>query len=224
MPRRTKHEAEQTRKRILDTAERVFLKKGVSHTSLDDVAASAGVTRGAIYWHFKNKADLFDAMMQRVSLPMEEMAARVGADDLGDPLGAVRHCALSVLERLTSDPQCQRVFEICCHKVEYVDEMKQVRARHIQCRSECLAHIEQGLRNAVKKGALPRSVNPRLAAVGLHALVDGLIMNWVLDPKYFALAKGAERVINGYMEGLKAPPAKRARSTPRTRKTVLSPQ
>lgn len=203
MARRTKQEAQQTRNRILDTAERVFLKKGVSHTSLDDLAAAAGVTRGAIYWHFKNKADLFDAMMQRVSLPMEEMAARISSDDVRDPLASVRDCALNVLERLTSDPQCQRVFEICCHKVEYVDEMAQVRARHIECRAECLAHIERGLRNAVKQRLLPKSVNPRLAAVGLHALVDGLIMNWVLDPKYFALAKSAEAVVDSYLEGLK---------------------
>ena len=65
MVRRTKDAALETRAHILDTAEEVFQKKGVSSTSLDDIARAAGVTRGAIYWHFKNKADLFDALMQR---------------------------------------------------------------------------------------------------------------------------------------------------------------
>src|ERR1700688_3142706 len=74
MVRRTKEEALETRNRILDTAEQVFVEKGVSNTSLAQLAEAAGVTRGAIYWHFKNKADLFDAMMSRVVLPMEEMA------------------------------------------------------------------------------------------------------------------------------------------------------
>jgi TetR/AcrR family acrAB operon transcriptional repressor len=78
MVRRTKEEAQETRNRILDTAEQVFVKKGVSNTSLAQLAEAAGVTRGAIYWHFRNKADLFDAMMSRVVLPMEEMAARAG--------------------------------------------------------------------------------------------------------------------------------------------------
>src|SRR5688500_12124271 len=64
MARRKKEDALETRHRILDTAARVFLKKGTARTSLDDIAAAAGVTRGAIYWHFKNKIDLFDAMAQ----------------------------------------------------------------------------------------------------------------------------------------------------------------
>jgi len=204
MARRTKAAAQETRSRILDTAEQVFLAKGVSHTTLEDLAAAAGVTRGAIYWHFRNKADLFDAMLQRVTLPMEQLAARAGDSNADDPLASVRSCALNVLERLTSDPQCQRVFEICCHKVEYVDEMLQVRARHIECRSECLAHIERGLRNAAKKGLLAPAVDPRLAAIGLHALVDGLIVNWVLDPDYLPLAKAAAPLVDGYINGLKA--------------------
>ena len=97
MARRTKEEAQETRHRILDTAERVFLKKGVARTSLADVADAAGVTRGAIYWHFKNKADLFEAMMDRVSLPMEAMVARAGDKDIADPVAYVRRCALAVL-------------------------------------------------------------------------------------------------------------------------------
>jgi TetR/AcrR family acrAB operon transcriptional repressor len=211
MARRTKAEALATRNSLLDTAEQVFLKKGVSRTSLEDIAKAAGVTRGAIYWHFKNKAELFDAMMQRVSLPMEEMTARAGDDGRDDPLASVRACALTVLERLTSDAQCQRVFEISCHKVEYVDEMEQLRARHIECRTECLAQIERGLRNAVKKRQLPRGVNPRYAALGLYALVDGLIMNWVLDPKALPLARAAAPLVDTFLAGLGAAPRRAAK-------------
>jgi TetR/AcrR family acrAB operon transcriptional repressor len=217
MVRRTKEEALETRNQILDTAERVFLQKGVSRTSLDDIAAAAGVSRGAIYWHFKNKADLFEAMMQRNALPMEEMVARASDADLDDPLAYVRGCALAVLERVTGDSQCRRVAEISRYKVEYADEMAPLRARHIQCRTGALAHIERGLRNAAKKGLLAPSVNPRLAAIGLHALVDGLITNWVLDPKYLPLARRAAQLVDSYLDGLRADGAKK-RARPRTRR------
>ncbi|WP_291742772.1 TetR family transcriptional regulator, partial [Limnobacter sp. UBA1615] len=69
MVRKTKEEAQETRNLILDTAEAVFSEKGVSRTTLNDIAKAADLTRGAIYWHFKNKADLFDAMFQRAILP-----------------------------------------------------------------------------------------------------------------------------------------------------------
>lgn len=207
MVRRTKEEALETRNRILDTAEKVFLDKGVSRTSLADIAIAAGVTRGAIYWHFKNKADLFEAMMKRMKLPMEEMVERAGSEDLVDPLDYVRQCALTVLERLTSDPQCRCVAEISRYKVEYADEMEPLRERNIECRTEALTLVERGMRNAAKKGMLAPNVDPRLAAIGLHALVDGLINNWVLDPTYVSLAKDAAPLIDGYLQGLRAVPS-----------------
>ena len=71
MARKTKEEAQETRNAILDAAELVFQEHGVSHTSLAEIAAAAGVTRGAVYWHFANKADLFDALILRVFEPLE---------------------------------------------------------------------------------------------------------------------------------------------------------
>jgi len=59
MARKTKQQAQETRQHILDVALRLFSRQGVSATSLADIAQAAGVTRGAIYWHFKNKSDLF---------------------------------------------------------------------------------------------------------------------------------------------------------------------
>ena len=83
MARRTKEEALETRGRILDAAEAVFHEKGVAHASLAEIAETAGVTRGAIYWHFKDKADLFHAMMLRVTLPMAASLAKAVASDCG---------------------------------------------------------------------------------------------------------------------------------------------
>ena len=203
MVRRTKEDAQETRSRILDTAEQVFQDKGVSHTTLAEIAKAAGVTRGAIYWHFKNKLDLFQAMMDRIKLPMEHLIASNA--ELDDPLAFVRNCALGVLKQITSDPQSQRVFEICCHKVEYVDEMSQLRSRHIACRTSFLTHMEHGFKQAAQQGLILTSVKPRYAAVGLHALLDGLIMNWVLDPKYFPLAKAANTLIDTYLNSLVLP-------------------
>ena len=71
MARRTKEDADATRQALLDAAEAVFYAKGVGRASLAEIAQAAGATRGAIYWHFKDKVDLFNAMMDRVTLPLE---------------------------------------------------------------------------------------------------------------------------------------------------------
>jgi TetR/AcrR family acrAB operon transcriptional repressor len=205
MVRRTKEEALATRMALLDAAERVFSERGVSRTSLSDVAAAAGVTRGAVYWHFKDKVDLLDAMLRRVVLPMEEaQAACTGSDPAGDPLGHLRNCLLKVLKRTATDPQSQRVFEIVFHKCEYIDEMAPARDRCAAMREGYLSEIERGLRNAIKQGQLPSGVRVRTAATGLHALVDGLIANWVQKPDYFALEREAAHVIDMFLDGLRA--------------------
>jgi TetR/AcrR family acrAB operon transcriptional repressor len=210
MARRTRKEALATRSRILDAAERVFSRRGVSRTSLDDIARAAGVTRGAIYWHFKDKADLFGAMLGRVALPMEEMLQRTSEAAGDDPLAHVRGRSVAVLRKVVGDARARRVFDVVAHKCEYVDEMAAVRRRINGMRANCLAQLESGFRGAIRRGLLPASVEPRSAAVGLHALVDGLITNWLVDPKYFADARAAEQIVDRYLEGLGARPRQRA--------------
>lgn len=63
--RRTKLESEQTRRQILDAAEECFREKGITRTTLQMIAARAGCTRGAIYWHFSEKHDLLKEVIER---------------------------------------------------------------------------------------------------------------------------------------------------------------
>jgi TetR/AcrR family transcriptional regulator, acrAB operon repressor len=211
MARRTKEESLVTRTRILDAAENVFHDKGVAHASLEDIAAAAKVTRGAIYWHFKDKAELFDAMMQRVRLPVE--AINDGADCCAqaDPLALLRRCAVDVLLRTARDAKTRRVFEIAYHKCEYVGDAAGVRERHIASQNECMKTIESGFRACVAAGLPPKSVSPRVAAVGVMSLVSGLIANWLLDPTSFPLKRHAETLVDIYFRGLASTPVETRR-------------
>src|SRR6188508_1390246 len=209
MVRRTKGEAQGTRTNILDAAERVFHEKGVAHASLEDVAAAADVTRGAIYWHFKDKAELFDAMMQRVVLPVEAIREGAGCCEQPDPLSLLKQSAVDVLLRTARDARTRRVFEIAYHKCEYVGDAAGVRDRHIASQRECLGTIEDGFRACVKAGQIPASVDPKVAAIGAMSLVSGLIANWVLAPRSFSLEKNAQTLVDIYFRGWKEPGLRR---------------
>jgi TetR/AcrR family acrAB operon transcriptional repressor len=215
--RRTKDEAAATRNRLLDAAERVFSERGVSRTSLADIAAAAGATRGAIYWHFRDKADLFCAMVARVTLPMEEQVCSEWKRGVDDPLALVRSRMSAVLERTASDAQCRRVFHIIYHKCEYVDDMRDVWKRLGEMRAGCMAHVEQGLREAIARKQLPGGTDPRTAAEGLYALVDGLINNWVIRPDYVPPRGRGRRLVELYLNGLRHAAGSRAARTPAPR-------
>ena len=207
MVRRTKEEAQATRETIIDAAEKVFHEKGVAHASLEEIAHAAGCTRGAIYWHFKDKADLFDAMMDRVVLPVEAMLDRATQAGATDPLAILRLATIEVLQRTARDAHLQRVFDIAYHKCEYVGDAAGVRERHIASQQECLGSIEAGFHACIEQGYLPKSVSAKEAAIGAMSLVSGLIANWVLDPKSFSLSRHAESLVDIYFRGLQSTPA-----------------
>jgi TetR/AcrR family acrAB operon transcriptional repressor len=205
MVRRTKEDALATRDLILDTAELVFARRGVSRTSLNEIAQTAGLSRGAIYWHFKDKADLFDAMMQRVLLPMEEKWSIGGAIQTTGALEQLRQDCIDALRKIVHDAQIRRVFEIAIHKVEYVDELEAVRERRRDACEGHLEHIERIMAQAMKHGELSRRVSARSAALGLHSLLEGLFQNWMLDPTAFDLVRVGGQVIDTYLAGLALP-------------------
>ena len=202
MVRRTKEEAQATRSHILDTAELVFDQHGVSGTSLAEIAKAAGLTRGAIYWHFRDKADLFNAMMERVTLPLEQTDP-CGFKGPDITLTQMRAGFVDLLRKVTTDPQLRRVFDIATHKVEYVGEMNAVRAHHLAMRDDCLADMERAFRRARRAGALPKGGLPaRSAALGMLALFDGLLQNWMLDRDGFELLRVGGQVFDAYLRGL----------------------
>jgi TetR/AcrR family acrAB operon transcriptional repressor len=203
--RSTKEEALATRHRLLDAAETLFQARGVSRTSLQDIATEAGATRGAIYWHFKDKADLFNAMMERVTLPLEQSLQTAQPPVAGEPrdaLAQLRVALTAALLQLTADPKLRCVVDIAMQKVEYVDELHAVRERHRAVRDQCVRDIGQALRLAARHRKRRLPVPAVQAAEGLHALVDGLIRNWLLQPGAFDLPVLGAQVIDVYLAGL----------------------
>lgn len=63
MARRTKEEAQQTRETILMAALDMFCDKGYSRTTFDEIAKKINLTKGAVYWHFRNKPDIIKALI-----------------------------------------------------------------------------------------------------------------------------------------------------------------
>ena len=202
MARRTKSEALATHHQLLDAAERVFAEKGVSRTSLQDIAQAAGVTRGAIYWHFTNKADLFNAMMARITLPMEQALQQIGHDARQDPLVELQHSLLAAMHKIACDERTRLVFEVATLKVEYVDELLAVKARHVQTHADGMREIQRSLQEAAARRHQALDVAPEVAAQGLQALVVGLIHTWLLAPQSFELVAVAEVVMGSYLAGL----------------------
>lgn len=219
MARRTKEAAAVTREQLLDAAERVFRARGVSGSTLAQVAAEAGVTRGAVYWHFRDKADLYAAMCERATLPLETMLERAGTTAHADPLAALRELSLAALGRLACDARAQAVFDVMFHKSERTANLAPTAERERRERCDCLLHVERVLAQAVDKRQLPADTDTALAARALHAYIEGIMDQWVLDPAAFDLAAAAPALIDSMLAGLRAAPPRLQAPAPTAKRT-----
>lgn len=209
MVRRTKEEAQETRSQILEAAQKAFYDRGVARTTLADIATLAGVTRGAIYWHFNNKAELVQAMLDSLHEPLEELARASENEEELDPLGCMRQLLVQLFQQIATDPKTRRLNEILFHKCEFTDEMCDMRRQRKTASVDCNVRIEISLRNAINRQQLPAELDTVRAAIALHAYIDGIIGQWLLIPESFDLGQEAERWVDVALDMLRLSPALR---------------
>jgi TetR/AcrR family acrAB operon transcriptional repressor len=202
MARKNKADAQITRDHLLDAAEYLFQKQGVSRTSLQQIAEQAGMTRGAIYWHFKDKAELFHAMLERVHLPFEEIIEHLQQDRSHSPLSRLLQIMTQGLTRIQTDDRTRRVFEIVCLKVESTEEMHAVITRREESRRNFISMIETEITTAIASEQVRTDLNPHLTALAFHSMLDGLIYNWLLMPTDFDLMAAGQLAYDIFAIGL----------------------
>lgn len=207
--RRTKAEAEQTREAILAGAIEVFLERGVSRATFDEIARTAGVTRGAIYWHFKDKLEIFLALERRANLPNEEFSerlrARLAADTKLDPLVELAATIHAGLEAFASNPERYRILTILWLRCEYIGDM--LPALEGQQRANALLRelFEAVIGMAESRGDVAPEWPPDLAARALLLLINGAVEDWLREPDHVQLVGATMPLVTGFLEAIRSP-------------------
>ena len=182
MVRKTKEDAELTRQGIIDAARAVFLARGVSRSTLEHIAAKADVTRGAVYWHFKNKTEIFHAIRDQVFLPLiDRMDDTLASESKDDPLTQIENSLCDTINELSRNIEMQQTYEIMMIKCEYVDEFATVLQQILSNCSNITEKIQLAYERANKQNLLAGSHSPRALALDTHLFFSGLLHMWVKD-------------------------------------------
>lgn len=193
MARKTKEEALKTREAIIDASIELFSVQGVSRTTLADIAKEAGVTRGAIYWHFKNKEDLLGALWEQLLRPFE---LSENQDD-PDPLGKFKQVHIGFFKSLKEDPRVLKLSQILLSKCEAVEDTGTLHLHRVNCHREGQRKIEQILRNAIEKKQLPETLDVRMGSIATISFIDGLINNWIMFPNILDINTEIPAMLDG---------------------------
>ncbi len=164
-----------TRENIIDAAIRLFLKDGVSRTTLEKIATEAGYTRGAVYHHFENKAKLLHELHVLIKPPAEELMSSIDNSVGDDPLTVLRNDIADSLSGMMADPHNRDIHAIFLHNCEFVDRinpMVESECRNADCiREMFMAHLGK----AVAEGKMRKDVCVETAANALLCFCYGMI-------------------------------------------------
>ncbi len=203
MARKTKEESGKTRQGILDAAFDVFTSKGFMRTTLSDVAEAAGVTRGAIYWHFKDKVDLFMALSDEI-----EGEAGVRPEDIDQgrmqSLDDIREELLKYLAHFEKKDRYAVFYEMVNYRTEYIEELQPVLEKQLSNHRRILETATQVFHRFKETRTVRMDLDPSRAALSLLAIVVGITAIWLFDPGPFSNADTVPMILDDFLRSLRA--------------------
>ena len=199
--RRTKEEAAVTRSTLLRTALSVFSAKGYAATTLDDIAKAAKVTRGAIYWHFKSKADLYNTLVEEVSARGAAVLQQAVSEG-GTLIEILRRVFVRQCALIEDDKEARAVMELALFKTGLEQELQPGRKRQIDAGIALIANLTEAMRQGRAQGILRNDIDPVDMARAILAFQNGIIQMWLTLPKSFSLKASADSFADILIAGL----------------------
>ncbi|EOL8958420.1 acrEF/envCD operon transcriptional regulator [Cronobacter dublinensis] len=204
MARRTKQEALKTRQQLIDAAIFTFAERGVAHTTLADIARAAEVTRGAVYWHFTSKAELFNEIWQQ-QLPVRDIIrAQIPAQAWRDPLLLLRETFIAALQYIASTPRQRALLQILYRKCEFDESM--ISEADIRERIGFSRHyVGELLRQGIAENKIAGSLDVDIMLTILHGCLSGILKNWLFQPDACDLFRLAPVLVDNMLRILPRP-------------------
>ncbi len=198
--RRTKEEAARTRAAIVAGALGCFDRYGITHTTVEQIAAAAGVTRGAVYHHFSGKREILRAIREGVSRPLldEVDTALLKRGDL-PALDRVKRLLHGMLDAVEKDARLRRALTVMHLRCEYVGEM----ARELGSGVRNLDRLARAFRSAYEEasaaGQLAAGVSPEIAALETIMFMNGLLRLWIVHGARTSVRRNARAAIDAHV-------------------------
>jgi AcrR family transcriptional regulator len=203
MARRTPQEAAQTRQALLMAALEVFSERGATTATLKDVAARAGVTHGALYWHFKNREALLEGVFQQVPLPFDRHYLEQLQASRQQALAALEAYLLGLLREIAGDVRIRRAYRLFYTGSDNGDAVVTLAGQRQRALAQCVGHIHYFLKQARKQqltGLKKSQLEPM--ARSICCLLLGVMQAMLLDPELFSCKEQGPLLVRSCLRGL----------------------
>ncbi len=204
MVKRTKEKVEQTKKALVDAAIKVFHKKGYSNTTLEEIALEAGLTRGALYWHFKGKAEIlisiYGDFMEKLDALIAETVDREDAT-----LASVAEYMKRAINLLITDYSFMVTLEMLFFKAEFTGDLESVKSMENKWTTRRINKISFLVEEHLKQSKLKVSMDPGETALAIESLFRGLSLMYTTNSQVIPGKDSHVRIIDTFFQSILNP-------------------
>ncbi|MGD2085396.1 MAG: TetR family transcriptional regulator [Candidatus Aminicenantes bacterium] len=199
--KKTKEDAALTRKVLIDAALSVFSHKGYAQATLEEVAKEAGVTRGAIYWHFGNKFEMFYAVLQELYKKAEVRVRKI-IDSDQRPLVKLHHLMQEFFLIVSNEEEFGIIEEVQLFKARKGEEFSRLYKDHVE-NVETMRELLIGIvREGIAAGEFDSNLDPEVTVVALLSYIAGIKSAWLSGIADISIAKNAEKLADIFIKGI----------------------
>ncbi len=203
MVRRSREEAEATRQTLLDTALALFAEAGPEAVTMKQIAAAAGVTHGAMYWHFRNKQDLLGQLYQQIELPFERHYLEQRQAVQQDALGALEHFVRGSLRELARTRRARDAYRLFHYGRARSAELAPLRPLLDAEVDSWRQHLQFFLKQARKQKQLRKKLDLDQLGLSLLTSLIGALDLWIMAPASYDLDAQADYLLAIQLQGLR---------------------
>ena len=203
--RRTKEDAELTKQAILKAAVDVFSERGVAKASLEEIARRAEVTRGAVYWHFKNKMEIFDALHDSLHTPFIERIMEGLEAEHPNPVGQLQELCTNIFLELDRDIQQRKALTLFLLKCDYSGELKCRQEEQVKAKAIKMQAFAGYYKRAIKLGHIADDISAEDYTIAMSCFMRGVLHEYLEAPEEFDMQKRAPIIMKVYFGGLRTP-------------------
>lgn len=180
MARKTKEDTQKTIVSVMDAAELVFVEKGVANTTIADIAKRAGVSKGAVYGHYKDKMDLCVVVCVR---GIEEFNTQMVVPAQATQLDTLHAFGLEYFRVMNESLRVKNVIDILYCKCEKSPEFEPVQQIRYGWENSAWEQTAQVLQRAVEAGELDKETDLELANFYYRSLLDGITFSFLYSDR-----------------------------------------
>ena len=200
--KKTKEAALITKQQITDKAVELFIQNGFSKTTLEEIALQANVTRGAIYWHFKDKLDIVNDLIET----QHENFSRFLRDLLNKDASSfkkIQNIIEEIVRHFFETKSFQNFIELTWFKIEYT-ELANLKTTKTELTEYFISNFRRIMKEARERGEIKKNIHDDDVAITITNMINGMYRIYFILPDQINTKEEAMKSFTSYLELIKA--------------------